>query len=87
MYPIIEDLQKINQFESVALPSAKRMYDMYGYRQSLINDSNGIIDLNESKLDNLALMEGFDRYMQEKELRVTAPSISVDPTPEEQPGV
>ena len=57
MFPIIDELSQINSFQSVVLPTAKRMYEAYGYRApspANFEEDDRPISLNgRNKLDML----------------------------------
>lgn len=69
MFPIIEQLRKVNDFKSVLLPSNRRMYEMYGYKSmsSSSSEDETVDILNRRKTDTFADMAMYDAFMQRKE--------------------
>lgn len=85
MYPIIDELAQINSFQSVVLPTAKRMYETYGYRSpSSVNyeEDDRPISLNgRNKLD---ILRRVDREQMFEQSRLDSEAEISESTPEAQ---
>lgn len=85
MFPVIEEQAKINAFSLVSLPSASKLYHMYGYRISeLTADDTTAIDVTAGSnklndLRNAATLDEWKQYDEAAEARAVASEESSSP--------
>lgn len=79
MFPIIDELAKINSFQSVVLPTAKRMYEAYGYRapsSDNFEEDERPISLNgRNKLD---ILRSADLEQMREQYRIDSEAVSAE---------